>query len=109
VFVRLALRDRLQVLQVPGVARLVGFHGRPAALPDEQIEALRNGLGNSLATEPHPYLTSGRRVRVLRGPLAGLEGVVVRRKKRVRFVISVELIQRAVAVEVEEADLLPLL
>jgi transcription antitermination factor NusG len=108
VFVRLALRDRLQVLQVPGVARLVGFHGKPAALPDEQIEALRNGLGNSLATEPHPYLTAGRRVRVLRGPLAGLEGAVVRRKKRVRFVISVELIQRAVAVEVEEADLLPL-
>ena len=109
VFVRLALRDRLQVLQVPGVARLVGFHGGPAALPDEQIEALQNGLGNSLAVEPHPYLTAGRRVRVLRGPLAGLEGAVVRRKKRVRFVISVELIRRAVAVEVDEADLLPLL
>jgi hypothetical protein len=44
---------------------------------------------------PHPYLTEGRRVRVLRGPLAGFEGAVVRRKKRVRFVISVEMIQRA--------------
>lgn len=108
VFARVAFRERLRVLQIPSVAQVVGFGGRPAALPDEQIEALRTGLGNSLAAEPHPYLTAGRRVRVLRGPLAGLEGAVVRRKKRVRFVISVDLIQRAVAVEVDEADLLPL-
>jgi transcription antitermination factor NusG len=107
VFVRMALRDRLRVQQVPGVARLVGFHGRPAALPDEQIEALRNGLGNSLAAKPHPYLTAGRRVRVKSGPLAGLQGILVKRKNKARFVVSVELIQRAIAVEMEGADLEP--
>jgi transcription termination/antitermination protein NusG len=109
VFVRMALRDRLQVQQVPGVARLVGFDGMPAALPDQEIEALRTSLGSAVRAEPHPYLSAGRRVRMKSGPLAGLEGVVVRRKKRVRFVVSMELIQRAVAVEVDEADLLPLI
>src|SRR5208282_1469285 len=56
VFVRMALRDRLRVQQVPGVARLVGFDGTPAALPDEEIEALRAGLGSGVHVEPHPYL-----------------------------------------------------
>src|SRR5713226_10151021 len=64
VFVRLPLRERLKVLQVPGVARLISFNGLPAALPDKEIEALRTGLAAQLRTEPHPYLTVGRRVRV---------------------------------------------
>src|SRR5260370_21861679 len=69
VFVRLPLRDRLKVLQVPGVARLISFNGQPAALPDADIEALRAGLATQLRAEPHPYLTVGRRVRVKCGPL----------------------------------------
>ncbi len=105
VFVRLALRDRLRVLQVPGVAKLVGFGGSPAALPDEQVEALRAGLDGQLRAEPHPYLTVGRRVRVRSGPFEGLKGIVVRRNNRCRLVISLELIQRSMAVEVEEASL----
>jgi len=104
-FVRLALRDRLQVLQVPGVARLVGFSGTPKALPQEEIEALQTSLASRLRAEPHPYLTAGRRVRVTAGPLAGLQGILVKRKNRARFVVSVELIQRAMAVEIDEADL----
>ena len=62
VFVRMSLRDRLKVLQVPGVARLVGFNGQPAAIPDNEIEALRASLGAQLRAEPHPYLIVGRRV-----------------------------------------------
>jgi transcription antitermination factor NusG len=105
VFVQMALRDRLQVLQIPGVASLVGFGGTATSLPEGEIEALRTSLGSGVRAEPHPFLTAGRRVRVKVGPLAGLEGIVIRRKNRLRLVISLELIRRAAAVEVEAADL----
>lgn len=106
VFVRLALRDRLRVVQSPSVVRLVGFNGLPTTLPDTEMEIMRSGLSERLRAEPHPFLTAGRRVRIVRGPLESMEGIIVRRKNRVRFVISLELIQRSVAVEVEDADLM---
>lgn len=108
VFVHLALRERLRVLQVPGVAKLVGFGGLPVALPDEQVEALRAGLSGQLHAEPHPLLTAGRRARVRAGPLQGLEGFIVRRKNGLRLVIALDLIQRAAAVEIDEADVAPI-
>jgi transcription antitermination factor NusG len=107
VFVRLALRDRLQVLQVPGVAKLVGFNGTPIALPPEEIEVLRAGLQGGLRAGPHPYLKVGHRVRVRTGPLQGLEGILVRKKNVSRFVISLDLIMRSVAAEVDVAELEP--
>jgi len=107
VFARLALRDRLQVLQVPGVARLVGFGGQPTALADEEMDALRQGLGGGLRAEPHPYLKVGRRARVKAGPLQGMEGILVKKKNQLRFVISLDLIMRSVAVELDETDLAP--
>jgi transcription antitermination factor NusG len=108
VFVRMPLRDRLQVQTVPGVARLVGFDGTPAALRDDEIEVLRASLGGAVRAEPHPYLTAGRRVRVKSGPLAGMEGVLLRRKGSFRLVISIELIQRSVAVDADAADVEPI-
>src|ERR1700688_812982 len=105
VFVRLALRDRLQVLQVPGVANLVGFSGTPAALPQEEIDALRTSLLNGVRAEPHPYLTVGRRVRVNSGPLVGMEGILIGKKNQARLVISLDLIPRSVAVEVSALEL----
>lgn len=107
VFVRLALCERLKVLQVPGVAKLVGFGGLPVALPNEQVDALRAGLAGRLHAEPHPFLTAGRRVRVKTGPLQGLEGFVVRRKNGLRLVITLDLIQCTAAVEIGAADLEP--
>jgi transcription antitermination factor NusG len=107
VFVRLALRDRLRVLQVPGLARLVGFNGLPCALPDSEIEALKAGLASGVRAEPHPYLTVGRRVRVKAGPLAGMEGVLTRKRNGARFVLSLELIMRSVAVDVDALELEP--
>jgi transcription antitermination factor NusG len=106
-FVRLALRDRLRVLQVPGVVRLVGFGERPIALPESEIETLRSGLDGGLCAQPHPYLTTGRRVQIKGGPLAGIEGILLRRKGNFRVVLSIELIMRSVAVEVDVADLMP--
>jgi transcription termination/antitermination protein NusG len=109
VFVRLALRRRLEVLQIPSVVRLVGFNSLPTALPDDEIEALRKSLAQQqLRVEPHPYLTVGRRVRIKSGPLCGLEGIVVRRAGKVRVVLSVDLISRSFAADVDSADLEPL-
>jgi transcription antitermination factor NusG len=107
VFVHLALQARLSVLQVPGVVRLVGFNGQPAAVPAEDVNRIREFLGQGFRAEPHPFLMVGRRVRVQSGPLAGMEGIIVRRKSGNRLVISFELIQRAMAVEVGEEDLRP--
>jgi transcription antitermination factor NusG len=105
VFARLALKDRLRAVQAPGVVRLVGFNGYPTPLPDDEILALRNGLSAALRAEPCPYVQVGRRVRILSGPLRGLEGILQRRRSGMRFVISLDLIQRSVTVEVQAADL----
>src|SRR5712671_437410 len=75
VFVRMAMVDRLRVLQVPSVVRLVGFNGHLAALPDTEIDALKNGLLNGVRAEPYPFLTAGRRVRVISGPFEGIAGI----------------------------------
>jgi transcription termination/antitermination protein NusG len=107
VFVRLALRDRLRVVQIPSAVRLVGFNGLPAALPDTEMETLRSGLSERLRAEPHPFLTVGRRVRITNGPFAGLEGVLKRRRSGLRVVVAVNLIQRSVAVDVDASDVAP--
>lgn len=107
VFVHLDIQDRLRVLQLPSVIRFVSFNGHPAPLPDSEIETLSNGLATGICAEPHPYLKVGHRVRVKYGPLAGAEGILVRRKDKCRLVLSVDLIMRSVAVEVDEADVEP--
>jgi transcription antitermination factor NusG len=107
VFVRLALCERLRALQIPSVVRLVGFGGLPTALPDTEMEIMRSGLSQSLRAQPHPFLTVGRRVRIIAGPFAGLEGILKRKKSNLRVVVSLGLIQRSVAVDVDAADLQP--
>jgi len=105
VFVKIAIQERIRVLQVPGVVSLVGFNGKFPALPEPEITALRSGLRNNLYAEPHPYLRIGRRVRVVRGPMAGAEGVLTRKKDKYRVVISIDVLMRSVAVEIDGADL----
>ena len=99
-FARFSLADRLQVLKVPGVVRLVGFNGVPAALEDREVEDLRQALAAGVAARPHPYLTEGCRVRITAGPLAGRQGILVRRQGAARVVLSIDLIQRSVMVDV---------
>jgi transcription antitermination factor NusG len=105
VFVRLLLRERLRVLEVASVVRLVGFNGHPAALPEREIEALRESLALQLKAKPHPYLTVGRRVRIKSGPLSGLEGILVRKKGSFQVILSIDLIMRSVIAQVELSDL----
>ena len=107
VFARFKFPDRVRVLQARGVVRLVGSNGQPCPLPETDIEALRRGIIGDLGFEPHPYLTAGARVRILQGPLAGTAGILVRRKNSCRVVLSVDLIARSVAVEVDATGLAP--
>jgi len=106
-FVRIPLRNRLRVQQVPGVARLVGFDGTPVALPDGEVESLRRSLANGMIVTPHSFLKVGSRVRFRRGPLEGISGILLRRKGKFRVVISIDLIQRSVAVDADAADVEP--
>ncbi|MGD0416000.1 MAG: UpxY family transcription antiterminator [Terriglobales bacterium] len=106
VFVRIDPRERVRVLEVPGVVSLVGFGRVLAPLPDFEIEALRSGLGQR-KIEPHPYLVIGERVRIKCGPMAAMEGVLVRKKNNFRVVLALEVIMRCVAVEVDADDLEP--
>jgi len=105
VFVRLPLRNRLRVLALPSVVRLVGFGGIAAPITDEEIETLRQILVPQLRALPHPYLTKGKRVRILDGPLKGAEGTLLRRKRGCRVVLSVDLIARAASVEIDARDI----
>jgi transcription antitermination factor NusG len=107
VFVRIALRNQMTVREIPSVAHLISVCGIPISLPDEQIDALRKGFAEGVCAQPHPYLTVGRRARVVAGPLTGFEGILLRRKNRTRFVIALDLIMRSVAVEIDPVELEP--
>jgi transcription antitermination factor NusG len=107
-FTRIALKDRLQVLRIPGVTQLVGAYGRPIPLPEQEIEALRKALANGMYAESHTCLKIGRRVRVNNGPLAGAHGILIRKKQNCRIVISIDAIMRSVALEIDESDVQPL-
>jgi transcription antitermination factor NusG len=108
VFVRITLRNRLRILEIPSMVRLVSFNGFPTALPDEEMEAMRCALTRELRAEPHPYLRVGRRARITNGPFVGLEGILLRKKGTFRVVLSIELIKRSIAVDVDSADVVPL-
>jgi transcription termination/antitermination protein NusG len=105
VFVRIILADRLRVLQTPSVVRLVSFNGQPYPVPEHDIEVLRSGTANALRIQPHPYLTVGLRVRIVRGPLGGAQGILVRKKNIYRVVLSLDLIARSASVEVDSGDI----
>lgn len=106
-FVHIKRTERTQVLSVPGTLAVVGGTGREAApLPDAAIEALRTGLHLRRA-EPHPLLTVGQWARIRSGALAGMEGIVLRKKNSCRVVLTLEHIQRSIAVEVDGDDLEP--
>ena len=104
VFVRIAARERVRVLEHPSVLRLVTFGGRPAPLAEGEIEQLRAALELGKA-EPFPYLVPGKRIRVKSGPLVGVEGTILRRKGKMRLVVSVEAIQRSIIFDFDATDL----
>ncbi len=104
IFVRVARQEHLRVLQVPGVVHLVTFRGAPAELPNADIQAMRAAV-QLRASQPHPYLAAGTRVRISAGPLCGLTGFITRHKSGTRVVVSVHSILRSVAIELDTCDL----
>ena len=107
IFVRIKRTERVRVLEVPGVLSFVGgMANKMVPLPESEVEALRSGLHLRQA-EPHPLLTVGERVRIRSGALAGLEGIVVLKKNKLRVVLTMDLIMQSIAVEVDGKDLEP--
>jgi transcription antitermination factor NusG len=106
VFVRITRHARGSVLGTPGVLSIVGSAREPWPLPDFEIDALRSGLLER-KIEPHPYLVVGERVRIKAGMMAGVEGVLVRKKNEFRVVLTLDAIMQSVAVEVDADDVVP--
>jgi transcription antitermination factor NusG len=106
VFARIAREARGIALGIPGVLSIVGSAREPWPLPDLEIEALRSGLLER-KVEPHSYLTVGERVRIKSGVMAGVEGILVRKKNDFRVVLTLNTIMRSVAVEVDACDIGP--
>lgn len=107
VFVRGGMDRRLQVLSTPGVHMILTRGDAVAAIPETEIEAIRKSLVGNFRVEPHPYLRCGDRVRVTRGSLEGVEGLLLRKKSLCRLILSVEMLAQSVAVEIDAADVVP--
>jgi transcription antitermination factor NusG len=108
VFCRLDRHDRLPVLTIPGVVGLVGFGKIPAPIPDEEIERIQRMLESGLLVKPWPFLEVGQTVLIEQGPLAGMEGILAEEKGQWRLVVSVHLLRRSVAAEVDRTWVRPL-
>jgi transcriptional antiterminator NusG len=98
-FVKIALVKRLEVLKAYGAVQIVGNSTGPLPVPEEQVARVRTLVQFGLKCDPHPYLKVGKKARIKEGPLAGFEGILVRKKSRSLFVLSVDLIQRSVSVQ----------
>lgn len=107
VFIRGGLHRKLQVVSTPGVYMALSRGGQVAIIPDAEIEAIRRIVDGYIDVEPHPFLRCGERVRVTRGSLEGVEGILTRKKNLFRLVLSVDMLAQSVAVEIDAADVEP--
>lgn len=101
VFICGGLERRFDIVTTPGFHSFVGFGDQPATIPQEEIKAIRQAIASGSEIESYPFLRSGDKVRIRSGPLEGIEGFLVRKKRSVRLVLSVELLEKSVAVEVD--------
>jgi transcription antitermination factor NusG len=108
VFLRGMSERRLKILSTPGVHSIVMSAGRPASIPEAEIDAIRRVVESRLRVEPHPFLRCGDWVRIKSGPLAEIEGILIRRKNSYRLILSAELLERSIAVEVDALSVEPL-
>jgi transcription termination/antitermination protein NusG len=98
---------RARILGAVGVVAIVAFGGKPAPIDDSEIEGIRRALGSGQEMEPYPYLHEGQQIRIEKGPLRGLEGILIK-KEGWQIVISVQLLRRAVAVEIDPDIIAPI-
>jgi len=107
-FCQLNPEFRLPLLTIPGALHFIGIGRIPAPIEDEEIAALQAAMRCGLWAEPWPFLNVGQRVRLEEGPLAGLEGLLIEVRKKQRLIVSVTLLKRSVAVEIERDWVRPL-
>ena len=108
VFVRGQAARRLQVVTTPGIHMILTRGEQVAVVPDAEIDAIRRAVEGSFRVEPHPFLKCGERVRVTRGSLEGVEGILARKKGLYRLILSVDRLAQSVAVEVDASDVEPM-
>lgn len=107
VFVRGGLQRRLDVVTTPGVHMILLRGEHVAMIPDSEIQSIRKAVEGPSRIEPHPFLKCGERVRVIRGSLEGVEGILVRKKNVYRLVLSVDMMAQSAAVEIDSSDVEP--
>ncbi|MCP5113125.1 MAG: UpxY family transcription antiterminator [bacterium] len=101
VFCRFAFERRMDVLGVPAIRNVVGFGNTEEPVPDSEIQAVQSILTSGRPVLPWEYLQVGDRVRIVDGSMTGIEGILLRRKDAWRVIVSVELLRRSVAVEID--------
>jgi transcription antitermination factor NusG len=107
-FCRFDFLQRLPILKTPGLVHVVGVGEHPEPVPEGEIAAVQAIVASRLGTEPWPYLHIGQRVRIEVGPLAGIEGILIALRNSHRLVVSVTILQRSVAVEIDQDWAVPL-
>lgn len=104
VFVRIPLSQKLPVLQTPGVVQILSEGNKPVPIPEEQIDSIQKLVDSRLRYDPYPYLKEGTQVSVIRGPLQGVTGILLKKRKQHLLVLSVDLIQQSAALQVDISD-----
>jgi transcription antitermination factor NusG len=99
--------NRFRILNIPGAVRFVGFVGHADPVPEEQLQYIRRFLESSLSIDPYPYMQVGTRVEVTAGPLKGIQGLLIEKRGRFRFVLQVDLIRQAISIEIDASDVRP--
>jgi transcription antitermination factor NusG len=100
--------NRFRILNIPGAVRFVGFEGHADPVPEDQIQHIRKFLEASISIDPYPYMQIGTRVEVIVGPLKGIQGLLVEKRGRFRFVLQVDLIRQAISIEIDASDVRPI-
>jgi transcription antitermination factor NusG len=98
------LERRVELLSTPGVFSIVSFGSNAAEINKEEIDAIRRASDSRMALQPHPFLTVGDRVRITHGPLTGVDGILQKHKDAFRLVLSIELLGRSAAVDIDAAN-----
>ena len=102
-FVRIPLKNRVEILQTKGSIRLVGFNSTPTPVSERDLETVRRFIQEEISVDPYPYLSEGDRVYVRSGPLKGVEGFIVRKDRHTRLVVSLDLLFQSISVAIDEA------
>lgn len=106
-FIRCGAGHHRRVKMAAGVVEVVGVAGRPLPVPLEEVEAVRRLVTSILPVDPHPTLEPGRAVEVIRGPLAGVRGVLIRKGPRMRLLVAISLLCQGASVEIDAVDVVP--